>query len=109
MKNSLYITKSFMQWLFFKFRVSIVNTHHTFEKTIRKDFGLALLLWVLFSLLGGVAAFLLIALLLPVELLRVSMQAYIILTVTYLVAACFRAAYRSFVAERQELFDKLKQ
>jgi hypothetical protein len=109
MKNSLYITKAFIRWLFFKFGVSIVNIHHTFEKTIRNDFGLALLLWTLFSLLGGAAAVLLIALLLPVELLRVSMQAYIILTVSYLVGSCLRTAYRSFVAERQELFDELKR
>lgn len=109
MKNSLYITKAFTRWLFSKTGDFIVETHKKFGKLIGQDFGLAFLLWLLFSLLGGVVWVVLSALLLPVDWIRFSIQTYIILTVSYLGGSCLRTAYRSFVAERQELFDELKR
>jgi hypothetical protein len=109
MKNSLYIAKAFARWLFAKSGDGIVEIHKKFGKLIGQDFGLAFLLWLLFSLLGGVAWVVLSALLLPVDWIRVSIQTYIIVTVSYLVGSCLRSAYRSFVAERQELFDELKR
>lgn len=109
MKNSLYIAKAFARWMFSKLGESIVDTHKKFGKLIHQEFGLAILLWVLFSLLGGVAVLVLSALVFPPQWLRNCMQAYIILTVSYFIGSCLRTAYRSFVAERQELFDELKR
>lgn len=109
MKNSLYIAKAFARWIFSKTGENIVHAHNNFVKTLGNDFGLAFLLWLLFSLFGGVGTLILSALVLPAEWLRGAMQTYIILVVSYLITSCVRAAYRSFVAERQELFDELKR
>jgi hypothetical protein len=109
MKNFLAICSAFIRWSFGKLGERLLDTHRTFKKTIGTDFMLALLLWILGSLILGIGVLLGAALTLPIDWLGDIMKGYIILTFAYYVITCLHTAYECFVRDRQELFDQLKR
>jgi len=109
MKNFLAICSAFIRWSFGKLGERLVDTHRTFKKMIGTEFMLALLLWVLGSMVLGIGVLLVSALTLPINWLDDIIKGYIILTFAYYVLTCLHAAYECFVRDRQELFDQLKR
>lgn len=102
---------AFVVWIFNKVCMGLVNRHKSFKTELRRDTGVALIIWLVSSLLSSLFVFLILLGVQFVSGIQIPIQVwftYMGTCLAYLVYTAFNLMYNAFKAERRELFETIK-
>ena len=102
---------AFIKWIFSKLGESLIESHQSFRRGLRREPGIHVVGWFFFSLLSSILVMLILVGVQYVTGLQIPVQlwlSYVAGCVIYLIFTAVNIMYNAFKEERRELFETIK-